>query len=135
VLPQAKPLVLIADDDEQIRHVLSVRLRQADFNVVETRNVQQAKVAFDDRLPDAAILDVQLPDGDGFSICEYIRAAGSDIPVFFLTGAETGIIRNNLPALTKAVGGNHFVRKPFDGKLLTLLLREAVSRPSCTPFG
>ena len=123
---KAKPLVLIADDDRHIREALASRLLQADFDVVSTGSADGAMALFDRRQPDAAILDVRMPDADGFAVCEYIRKKGSEIPVFFLTGADKSIIRNHLATLTVAVGANHFVTKPYDGKTLALMLHDAL---------
>ena len=123
-----KPLVLIADDDRDLREALANRLIQSDFTVVSAANAASAIAMFDQRGPDAAILDVKMPDSDGFSVCEHIRQTGSEIPVFVLTGADEHIIRDNLAKLTATVGANHFVTKPYDGKSLALMLRNAVNK-------
>jgi DNA-binding response OmpR family regulator len=122
-----KPQILVVDDDRQIREALTARLEQAGFEVIAARDVRSAIASFDRRSPDAAVVDVELPDADGFAVCEHIRARGSTIPVFYLTGAETGIVKRHLHALTSAVGANHFVRKPYDGKMLVIMLREALA--------
>ena len=121
-----KSLVLVADDDRAVREALASRLVQAGFEVVSAGDPSSAIELFKSRRPTAAILDIQMPGSDGFAVCEYIRKSGSRIPVFFLTGANEGVVRNHLRALTDAVGGNHFVTKPYDGKTLVVMLRRAI---------
>lgn len=122
-----KPVILIADDDRQLREALSTRLIQAEFDVINASDARSAVELFDKRKPNAAILDVQMPDSDGLSVCEHIRECGSDIPVFILTGSDASIIRNNLDKLTAAAGGNHFITKPYDGKSLIMMLQNALN--------
>ncbi len=127
-----KPVILIADDDRQLREALAVRLVQAEFEVVSASDARTAIGLFDRRQIDAAILDVEMPDSDGLSVCEHIRESGSDIPVFILTGSDSGIVRKNLGKLTAAVGASHFITKPYDGKSLVMMLHEAVRSCGCS---
>jgi DNA-binding response OmpR family regulator len=127
-----KPVVLIADDDRNILDGLKKRLTHADFDVISASNAASAVALFEDHQPDAAILDVRMPDSDGLAVCQHIRESGSTIPVLFLTGAEEGIIRSHLGRLTAHVGANHFVTKPYDGEQLTGLLQEALGLASAS---
>lgn len=124
-----KPTVLIADDDADMIRVMTKRLTHAGFDVITASNGRDAIAVFAIQPPDVALLDVQMPDLDGFSVCEHIRrkTAWENIPVFFLTGAEDGIIRKHLPTLTSHVGGNRYFTKPFDGNVLVSLLHSAVA--------
>ena len=124
------PTVLIAEDDTHVRMALTMRLKQAGFAVVPASDGAAALAAIDDQMVDAAILDIMMPATDGFGVCEHIRAKGCAMPVFFLTGATDGIVRNNLGILTKAVGGNRFLTKPYDGRALADLLWEALKQPT-----
>ena len=124
-------MILIADDDLQLRDVLALRLEQAGFSVVSVGDVAAAKESFDRETPDAAVVDVRMPGGDGFAVCEHIRnhgSSGAGIPVFLLTGADDGIVRNHLERLTQTVGGDFFLRKPYDAKALAVMLREAIGK-------
>ena len=125
-----KPLILIADDDRNIREGLTMRLEAAGFRVTAASCASSATRMFDVLAPAAAILDVNMPDSDGFGVCEHIRQAGSEIPVFILTGADAGIIRKNLDTLTATVGANHYVTKPYDAQELIGRLQEAISAAS-----
>ncbi len=122
------PVILIADDDEHMRLVLTARLTQAGFEVIAAADGNEAIAAIKKRKPDLVLLDVQMPGKDGFGVCEYIRseAGNADIPVFFLTGAQEGIIRNHLGTLTTTVGGNRYITKPCDGAALTKMLQKTI---------
>lgn len=121
------PTILVAEDDPMIRQALAIRLIQAGFQVVTASDGKVAEDIVDHRHIDAAVLDVKMPRRDGFSVCQHIRATGSKMPILILTGADDGLIRNHLGVLTGAVGGTHFMTKPFDAKTLSLLLYEALS--------
>lgn len=123
-----KPTVLVAEDDRQIRDSLALRLSDAGFRVVTAADGDAALARLAEEQPVAAVLDVNMPGKDGFAVCEHLRATGSAIPVFFLTGAEEGAVRHHLDTLTKTVGGDHFLLKPYDGKVLAILLRDALAR-------
>lgn len=118
--------MLVADDDRGIREGLAARFLQAGFEVVCAGDARGAIELYDNRRPDAAMLDVQMPGIDGFAVCEHIRAGGGIIPVFFLTGATDGVISHHLPTLTRTVGGTHFITKPYDGKTVVLMVRKAI---------
>lgn len=122
--------VLIAEDDPMIRQSLAVRLRQAGFGVLATGNGIDAEQFIDQRHVDAAILDVKMPGADGFQVCQHIRESGKSFPVFMLTGAEDGLIRNHLELLTNTAGGTLFFTKPFDAKMMALMLHDALQSRS-----
>jgi len=128
---KTKLLVLIADDDRHIREALASRLALSDFDVVSAPDARRAIELFAHREPAAAILHVRMPDADGFAVCEHIRRSGSEIPVFFLTGADESIIRDHLGALTATAGGDYFLTKPYDGKTLVMMLHDALKSKNC----
>ena len=121
-----KPLILVADDSPHIRDALSARLLQSGFEVASASSANSAIEQFDRRNPDAAILDVEMADSDGFAVCEHIRECGSAIPVLILTGSDSRILRANLDLLTTTVGADHFVVKPYDGRTLITMLHGLV---------
>jgi len=135
-MQKARPTVLIAEDDATARSALSIRLTQAGFDVITASDGAAAVDLLEKRTPDAALLDVQMPRLDGFAVCEHIRRnpATQKMPVFFLTGTTDGVIRNHLGTLTSTVGGDHHFTKPYDGKLIAMLLWDAVGGPR-TPTG
>lgn len=78
--PEAK--LLVVDDEPNIRELLSTSLRFAGFEVVAAANGREALAAVEKESPDLAVLDVMLPDMDGFTITRRLRAAGKHFPSF-----------------------------------------------------
>jgi len=130
MLHRQKPAVLIVEDDAEARSALAIRLTHAGFEVTTVPDGPAALTAVHRRRPDAALLDVRMPAMDGFEVCERIRAIPEcrDIPIFFLTGTTDGLVRNNLGKLTATVGGDFYLTKPYDGKIVTMMLWDAVNR-------
>jgi len=123
------PTVLITDDDEGVRHGLTRRLTTAGFNVITAANGNQAIDLAKAQKVDAVVLDVQMPGMDGFAVCQYIREemGNAELPVFFLTGAQEGIIRDNLDVLSDTVKANRYLTKPCDAAVLAEMLKEEIA--------
>ena len=115
--------VLVVDDERQILRALRVILRDADFEVVTAQTVQEALDAAALRAPDAAIVDLILPDGNGIDVCRSIRE-WSQMPILVLSavGEETEKIR----ALD--AGADDYVTKPFAPGELIARLNAALRR-------
>jgi two-component system, OmpR family, response regulator len=103
--------VLVVEDEENVRFVTVAALRQGDFAVRETDSGREALriVADPTQTPDLVVLDVMLPDLDGFEVCRRMRADGIDVPVVFLTARDATADR--LRGLT--IGGDDYLTKPF----------------------
>ena len=102
--------VLIVDDDDYLRKVLVSQLRHE--GVVDLKEAAKASEAFekvDQFKPDLILLDIQLPDGNGFDICTKLRARGFEKPIIMLTGQqeETDIIKG------LDTGANDYIAKPM----------------------
>ena len=113
--------VLVVDDDMCIRKGLKIRLEGAGYKVSTAGNGTEGIMIFDENGADLMILDVQMPDIDGFEVCKSVKQK-EDIPVIFLTGAQNQMVRDFLPQMVDAVGGDYFMRKPFDARLLMKLI-------------
>ncbi len=122
-----KPLVLIADDDYMQRLPMSAALEGAGFLVEEAENGSQALELYQQSKPDLVILDVIMPEMDGFETCRRIRtsAAGKHIPILMLTALD------NVDSINQAYrdGATDFLTKPVNWTLLghkvNYLLRTA----------
>jgi two-component system OmpR family response regulator len=103
--------VLVVEDEENVRFVTVAALRQGDFEVQEAAEGREAlRIVADPALaPDLVVLDVMLPDLDGFEVCRRMRADGIDVPVVFLTARDATVDR--LRGLT--IGGDDYLTKPF----------------------
>ena len=115
--------VLVVDDERQILRALRVILSDAGFEVVTAQTAQEALDAAALRAPDAAIVDLILPDGNGIDVCRSIRE-WSQMPILVLSavGEETEKIR----ALD--AGADDYVTKPFAPGELIARLNAALRR-------
>ena len=106
-----QPLVLVADDDATYRRVLQGILEKAGFRVVLAENGKIALKQFSKTRPDVVLLDIEMPELDGFSVCKNIRAQEGirETPIFIITGRE------DQEAVERAysVGASDFLTKPL----------------------
>ena len=114
------PLVLVADDDPDIRSLVTLRLERSGYEVIAAGDGEQALAAALERAPDLALLDVMMPKLDGYEVTERLRQeeATRHLPVILLTARvqETDIARG------VAAGADDYVKKPFS----TTELRDRV---------
>jgi DNA-binding response OmpR family regulator len=115
--------ILIVDDDLDLLSLVGFALSQAGFVVVKAADVPTALKVFAAESPDLAILDINLPGGSGFDICEAIRRQ-SRIPVMMLTarGEEEDLVR----ALD--LGADDYLTKPFSPRTLLARVRALLRR-------
>jgi two-component system OmpR family response regulator len=103
------PRILIVDDEPNIRDLLTTSLRFAGFVVQAVGNGAAAISAVLAEEPDLIVLDVMLPDMNGFSVTKRLRTAGYTAPILFLTAKDD--TQDKITGLT--VGGDDYVTKPF----------------------
>ncbi len=120
--PEAK--LLVVDDEPNIRELLSTSLRFAGFDVVAAANGRDALTAAESEQPDLAVMDVMLPDMDGFTVTRKLRAAGRHFPVLFLTARDD--TEDKVTGLT--VGGDDYVTKPFSLDEVVARIRAVLRR-------
>ena len=120
--PEAK--LLVVDDEPNIRELLSTSLRFAGFEVIAAANGRDALAAAEEHNPDLAVLDVMLPDMDGFTVTRRLRAAGRHFPVVFLTARDD--TDDKVTGLT--VGGDDYVTKPFSLDEVVARIRAVLRR-------
>ncbi len=121
---ERRPSVLIVDDDEVLSDVLSRRLRQQRFDTMTCDSGESGLARARAEQPALVLLDLCLPDVDGFSICESLAdsAETCDIPVIILSGMEQPDILRRC----RAAGCHYFVHKPYDPNALLVLIRQAI---------
>jgi len=129
-----RPTILLVDDDADVRHAMATRLGAAGFAVQPAANGAEALAAIRSQHLDAALIDVKMPDFDGFAVCEHIRKSDlcKNIPVFMLTGSDDGVVRNFLGTLSSTAGADHYITKPCDGQAVAQQIWQAV-QPRFTP--
>src|ERR1700689_5717106 len=116
--------LLVVDDEATILELLSGSLRLAGFEVVTAASGAEAVRVTASSRPDLVLLDVMLPDGDGFETLRRMRDGGSEIPVIFLTA------RDEVPDRVKGfdTGGDDYVTKPFSLDELLGRIRAGLKR-------
>ena len=118
------PRVLVVDDEPNIRELVQVALN---FHgcVVTTgatgEDALQLAYAYE---PDLIVLDVLLPDIDGFEVCRRLRSVANDVPVIFLTARDATV--DTVTGLT--IGGDDYITKPFSVEALVARVRAVLRR-------
>jgi two-component system OmpR family response regulator len=122
--PQTEARLLVVEDDPNILELLSASLRFAGFDVSTATSGSAAVNAAKDRRPDLVVLDVMLPDLDGFEVIRLMREGGTRTPVVFLTARDA--TDDKIRGLT--LGGDDYVTKPFSLEELTARIRAVLRR-------
>jgi two-component system, OmpR family, response regulator len=125
------PTVLVVDDEPNIRELVQVALQFHGCSVTTASTGKDALKQIDAHRPDLIVLDVMLPDLDGFEVVRRLRAAGNEVPVIFLTARDTS--SDTVTGL--ALGGDDYVTKPFSVESLVARVRAVLRRASRTVPG
>ncbi len=126
---EARPTkVLVVDDEPNICALLSATLRLINFDVRVANGGHEALTAATEFEPDLVVLDVMLPDLDGFEVIKLMREGGTRTPVVFLTARDA--TDDKIRGLT--LGGDDYVTKPFSLEELTARIRAVLRRTSAT---
>jgi two-component system OmpR family response regulator len=116
--------LLVVDDEATILELLSGSLRLAGFEVVTAASGAEAVRAAASGRPDLVLLDVMMPDGDGFEALRRMRSGGAEVPVIFLTARDE--VSDRVRGF--AVGGDDYVTKPFSLEELLGRIRAVLKR-------
>ncbi|HVL06246.1 MAG TPA: response regulator transcription factor [Acidimicrobiales bacterium] len=117
------PRILLVEDDDDIRRQTSLLLKDEGYEVDEAATAGDAIARFERRPADCVLLDVMLPDGNGFDTCRTLRS-GSDVPIIMVTArADTYDVVAGLEA-----GADDYVIKPFELKELAARIRAMLRR-------
>ena len=116
--------ILLVDDAPELRRMVGELLEGAGYAVTLAADCAQARRAWTESQPDAALLDVMLPDGDGFSLLEELRRVGNGVPVLFLSARDEDEAR--LRGL--GLGADDYITKPFLPQELLLRLAAVLRR-------
>ena len=118
-----RPRVLVCDDEPHIVRALKIVMREAGFEALPAETAAEAMHVATLQRPDAAILDLVLPDGDGVDVCRAIREwSGMPILVLSALGDEDHKVR------ALEAGADDYVTKPFSPRELVARLRAALRR-------
>lgn len=127
-MSSGKPRILVVDDEHQILRALRVILRDAGFEAVPADSAEEALDLAAVQTPDAAIVDLVLPDLDGVELCRRLRE-WSDMPIILLSavGDEDAKVR------ALAAGADDYITKPFGPRELVARLEANLRRTAPQP--
>jgi two-component system, OmpR family, alkaline phosphatase synthesis response regulator PhoP len=120
--------ILLVEDEENIRDVVKLNLEMENFEVVETDNGREATRMAQEQHFDLMILDVMLPEMNGFEVCEQIRLSNTEVPIIFLTAKDTA--QDRIAGLKK--GADDYLTKPFTLEELLLRIQNLLKRTNKT---
>jgi two-component system OmpR family response regulator len=119
-----KPKILLCEDDTNLGMVLKNYLELNDYDVVLERDGRLGLAAFQREKIDMCLLDVMMPNMDGFAVAEEIRDINPDVPLFFLS-AKT--MKEDIIQGYK-LGADDYITKPFDSEVLLLKIKAVLKR-------
>ena len=120
--------ILVVDDENSISELIATSLRFVGFDVRTAATGSEALTIAEEFKPHALILDVMLPDQNGFEVCRQLRQDGHSVGVLFLTAKDT--VEDKITGLT--IGGDDYVTKPFSLEELVARLRALLRRIGIT---
>jgi len=115
--------LLLVEDDESLALGIEFSLKDGGYEVFRASTVEGGKNLFHVELFDLVLLDVNLPDGNGYELCKYIRGI-SDVPIIFLTACDDEV--NVVQGLE--IGGDDYITKPFRVRELLSRIKVAIRR-------
>lgn len=117
--------LLLVEDDKALSMGIEFTLKDEGYEVLTAATYQEGQSLFERENFDLIILDVNLPDGNGYELCKHIRSK-SDVPVIFLTALDEEV---NM-VLGFEIGGDDYITKPFRAKELLLRIKAILRRNS-----
>lgn len=116
--------ILLVEDEEHLQHALKLNLEIEGYTIYAVGDGNSAVRAFREQKFDLVILDVMLPEMDGFMVCEHIRLHDTNVPILFLSAKGTAEDRIN--GLRK--GADDYLSKPFDLEELILRVKKLIDK-------
>ncbi|SEF17265.1 response regulator transcription factor [Jiangella alba] len=123
--------LVVVDDEPNIVELLAASLRYAGFEVTTARSGRQALDIVLAERPDLVVLDVLMPDLDGFAVVRQLRSHQVDVPVLFLTAKDAGDDR----VMGLTIGADDYVTKPFSLEEVVARIRAILRRSRGRPLG
>jgi DNA-binding NtrC family response regulator len=123
-MSESVPQIYVVDDDMSVREAVESLIRSAGLSVRTFSSAQEMLASLRKELPSCLVLDIQLPDINGFELQQELAKKDIQIPIIFLTG------HGDIPMSVRAIkaGALEFLTKPFDDEYLLETIREAIAR-------
>lgn len=122
--PSRPPRVIVVDDDEDIRDLIVGQLEQERYEVLAAGSLGELQALMATQAVDLIVLDLNLPDGDGLSLCRELRAQGSGVQIIMVTARGSAIDR----VLGLELGADDYLTKPFEPRELLVRIRNLLRR-------
>jgi DNA-binding response OmpR family regulator len=119
----SNPTILVVDDDERTQHMLGSMLRLEGYRVITASSGTEALEHFNHESPDLILLDIMMPEINGYDLCQRIREF-SQVPIIMLTAKDSE--QDTIDGLD--VGADDYVTKPFLSKELLARIRASLRR-------
>jgi DNA-binding response OmpR family regulator len=116
--------VLLAEDDRDFGNILAQYVTINGFDVILARDGNEAWESFSQSRPDICVLDVMMPEMDGFTLGEKIKDSQPDIPLIYLTAKS---LKEDIVRGLK-IGADDYITKPFDPEVLILRINNILKR-------
>src|SRR5512139_2592806 len=118
--------IAVVDDEQDILELVSLHLKKNHFSVREFSDGSSFIKYLDSEIPDLVVLDLMLPDADGFEICKYMKRKKdlSQVPIVMLTAKR----KEADTVLGLELGADDYVRKPFSPKELIARIKTVLRR-------
>lgn len=116
--------ILVVDDDADIRDLILGQLRQENYRLLGAANAGELRQTLRSEAVDLIVLDLNLPDGDGLSLCRELRAEGSEVQIIMVTARGSAIDR----VLGLELGADDYLTKPFEPRELLVRIRNLLRR-------
>ena len=123
------PTVLVVDDDKLTRFSLSKILGRAGYRIREAASATEGMAAIEEERPGLVLLDIRLPDRDGFAVLRAIRASHPQLPVVMMTAHHT----EDTAREANTLGAWAYLAKPCDPVELQSVVSTALGTPSSPP--
>lgn len=123
-IDQPSGRILVVDDDDDIRDLVTGQLLREGHQVTGVSRIADIRPAIDAEPIDLIVLDLNLPDGDGLSICRALRADGIQIAIIMVTARDSAIDR----VLGLELGADDYLTKPFEPRELLARVRNLLRR-------
>lgn len=127
---QKRYKVLVVEDERALRETLCLNFELEGYQVISSKNGREALEVFRTHKLDLAILDVMMPEIDGFSVCRTVRFENNHTPILFLTAKGTGADR--IEGLR--IGADDYLTKPFNLEELLLRAEKLIRRADQLPI-
>ena len=123
-MPSDHPTILVADDDKELLKALSLRLWNLGYEMITATDSNQVIELAHESGPDAIVLDVNMPSGDGFSVHERLKKVADlrQTPVIYVTGDRS----SRLDSLARELGAVALLHKPFRIDELVAMLDQSI---------